>query len=244
MDLGIFQETKCTEGIYTRDSDGYRVVATDAPSRHRGGVELFYRPSPLFAVEAVRQFGPNVMSFQLETGARRWYIIRCYLTPDESSTIESVVAALKERPRGTTLVVAGDLNTALDDPENNWIGMEIAAAITEAGLEDTKAHLLPRRQRWGRERRTWSMVREGKVVWSRTDYILGTEQSLIRNVSIRDPRHNTDHFMVVGYLHSAPAREHAKYLTGRKKLPLQPPTDPMREDGIFAALHRAAPKPL
>ena len=32
IDLGIFQETKCTDGIYTRESAGYRVVATDAPS--------------------------------------------------------------------------------------------------------------------------------------------------------------------------------------------------------------------
>ena len=54
MDLGIFQETKCTDGIYTRESAGYRVVATDGPSQHRGGVALFYRPSPLFEVEAVR----------------------------------------------------------------------------------------------------------------------------------------------------------------------------------------------
>ena len=76
-DLGIFQETKCTDRIYTRESDGYRVVATDAPSQHRGGVALFYRPSPLFAVEAVREYGPNVMSFELATGARRWYIIGC-----------------------------------------------------------------------------------------------------------------------------------------------------------------------
>ena len=32
MDLGIFQEKKCTDGIYTCESAGYRVVATDAPS--------------------------------------------------------------------------------------------------------------------------------------------------------------------------------------------------------------------
>ena len=81
MDLGIFQETKCTEGIYTRESAGYSVVATDTPSRHYGGVAVFYWPSPLFAVEAVCQFGPNVVSFQLATGARRWYIIGCYLAP-------------------------------------------------------------------------------------------------------------------------------------------------------------------
>ena len=32
MDLVIFQETKVMGGIYTRGSDGYSVVATDAPN--------------------------------------------------------------------------------------------------------------------------------------------------------------------------------------------------------------------
>ena len=32
MDLGIFQEIKVTDGIYTCRSDGYIVVTTDAPS--------------------------------------------------------------------------------------------------------------------------------------------------------------------------------------------------------------------
>ena len=50
IDLGVFQETKCTDGIYTRESAGYRGIATDSPSPHRGGVALFYRPSSLFAV--------------------------------------------------------------------------------------------------------------------------------------------------------------------------------------------------
>ena len=62
-------------------------------------------------------------------------------------------------------------------------------------------------------------------------------------MSVREPRHNTDNYMVFGCLRSAPEREHAKYLSGRKKLPLQPPAEPTREDGIFADLRRAAPKP-
>ena len=162
MDLGIFQETKCTDGIYTRESAGYSVVSTDAPSRHRGGVAVFYRPSPLFAAEAVRQFGPNVVGFQLTTGARWWYIIGCYLAPDGTLTIESVVATIKERPWGTELMVTGDLNTTLSDLENGRRGTEIAAALTEAGLGDMAELFLLRRRRWGRERRTWSMVREGR----------------------------------------------------------------------------------
>ena len=63
MDLGIFQETKLTDGIYTRRLGGYSVVATDTPSQHRGGVAIFHWLVPHFAVEAVQQFGPNVIGF-------------------------------------------------------------------------------------------------------------------------------------------------------------------------------------
>ena len=53
-------------------------------------------------------------------------------------------------PRGTAIVVAGDLNTDLGDMECDGRGTEIAAAITEAGLEDMAAHFLPRKRKWGR----------------------------------------------------------------------------------------------
>ena len=75
MDLGVFQETKVTGGVYTRRSDGYSVDATDAPSRHHGGVVVFYWTSTRYAVDYIHMFRPNAVGFQLETGERRWYII-------------------------------------------------------------------------------------------------------------------------------------------------------------------------
>ena len=60
---------------YTHRSASYSVVMTYAPPQHRGGVEIFYHSEPHFAVEAVEKFGPNVIGFQLATGARRWYIV-------------------------------------------------------------------------------------------------------------------------------------------------------------------------
>ena len=140
MDLGIFQDTKFTDGIYTRESARYHVVATDAQSRHHGGVALLYRPSPLFAVGSVREYGPKVMCFEVVTGARQWYIIGCYLAPGDTLTIERVVAALRDRPKGTALVVAAGLNTYLEDSENDRRGTEIAAAMTVAGVENMMAH--------------------------------------------------------------------------------------------------------
>ena len=164
IDLGVFQETKCTDGIYTHQSAGYCVLATDAPSRHCGGVAIFYRLSSLFAVEEVREYGPNVISFEVATGRRRWYIIGCYLAPDDSRTTERVVTELGDQPRGTAIVVAGDFNTDLGETASDGRGTEIVAALTEAGVEDMTAHFLLKMGLWGRERRTWSMVREGKVI--------------------------------------------------------------------------------
>ena len=71
MDVGVSQETIFTDGTYTWGSAGYRVVATSVPSRHHDGVTLLYQDSPNVAVEAIRQFGVNVIACQLATGERR-----------------------------------------------------------------------------------------------------------------------------------------------------------------------------
>ena len=191
----------------------------------------------------MRPYGPNVISFEVVTGRRRWYIIRCYLAPDNTRTIERVVTALGNQPRGTALVVAGDLNTDLGDMECDMRGTEIAAAITEAGLEDMAAHFLSRKRKWGREQRTWAMVRGGKAVRSRTDYILGTDRSLFKKVAVRDPRHNLDHYMVMGLIRGGTVREHIRYIAGQRRIPLKPPKRPKREDSLFRDLRRAVPKP-
>ena len=119
MDLGILQETKLTDGVYTRGSSGYNVIAMDAPSRHRGGVALFYRSTPHFVVEAVERFGPNVMGFQVATGERRWYIVGAYVALEDEVTMETVVAAIGRKPPGAELMVTGDFNVDILAPEGN-----------------------------------------------------------------------------------------------------------------------------
>ena len=144
MDLGIFQETKLTDWIYTRRSAGYSVIATDAPSRYRGGVAIFHRPAPHFEVEAVQQFGPNVIRFQLATRVQRWYIVGCYLAPDDTSTIKRVVEVLRESPKGAELLVAGYLKINFADTEGDRREEDITTTFAIDGLEDIALHLLPR----------------------------------------------------------------------------------------------------
>ena len=78
------------------------------------------------------------------------------------------------------------------------------------------------------------MVRMGQEIRYWKYYLLGTNHDLFRNVLIRDPRHNSDHFMILGCLCSATPSEHKKKLGRRLCFTLQPPTrDPMREDTPF-----------
>ena len=80
----------------------------------------------------------------MATGERWGYITGCYLAPNGTLKIESVVAALKERPQVAGLLVAGDFNVKLSEPEGDRRGEDIAAALATGGPEDMLAHFLPR----------------------------------------------------------------------------------------------------
>ena len=194
-------------------------------------------------MEAIQQFRPNIVGLQLVTRERKWYIIGCYLAPNDTLMIESVVAALKERPWGAKLLVVGYLNISMEEPEGYRREEEIAAALTMAGIEDMSAHFLPRRHPWCRDERTWSMFRAGREVRSWMDYILGTDHCLFRNVAARYPWHNSDHHLVLGCLCRAPTREQTDYSRIRTRPPLRPLTTPTKEGTLFAALRRAVLKP-
>ena len=84
------------------------------------------------------------------------------------------------------------------------------------------------------------MVRE---VRSRTDYILDTDFRLFSNMSIQEPSHNLDHYLIPGCLRSATMREHENYLFRSTRLPLCTPNTPTKQDGLFVYLLQKIPKP-
>ena len=115
-----------------------------APSAHRGGVTIFYRKSDHFAIKELRLHGPNFISFQLVTGRCRWHAVGCYIAPSNALTIEDVAAVIRDRPYGTKILVAGDLNANLAEPEVTPQGEAIVDKLVVAGLMDMGLHFLPR----------------------------------------------------------------------------------------------------
>ena len=139
-------------------------------------------------------------------------------------------------------MVAGDFNVDLAAPEGDPRAEDIVTALAKEGLKDLARHFLPRETRWYQDRMTWGVIRKGREVRSWTDYILGTDHWILRNVAVRDLRHNSDRYMVLGCIPSTPLTETKRYLGGRKRWPVRPPREPTRTDELFADLWRAVPR--
>ena len=105
VNLRVFQETKVTGGIYMQEYSGYRVEASDVPSRHSGGVAVFYCTEEHFSLEALRLYSTNVVILQLASVGQQWHIVGCYLSSDNALKIEDVVASISQRPRDAALLV-------------------------------------------------------------------------------------------------------------------------------------------
>ena len=90
------------------------------------------------------------------------------------------------------------INTDLAATEGKICGTEIVVAIATAGMEYMYTQFLSRCKNWARDGRTWYMLRKWREVQSWMDYLLGTDHSILWNVSVWDPWYNLDHFMVLG----------------------------------------------
>ena len=140
------------------------MVVLDAPSQHHGGVVIFYQESPLFAVEDHHKHGLGVVMFQLDMGYRCWFIMGFYLAPEDASSIEHISGATEHLPCGVVLMVVGDLNANIADPESNRRYKAITESLSDSVLEYISVHFFLCRIPWAQGGRTCSMIRQGKVV--------------------------------------------------------------------------------
>ena len=162
---------------------GYHAFATNTPIQHIRGVALLYRyNNPQFQVKKMKKHEPNVLCSQVSSGGRRWFIVGCYLAPNNVATIERLVTAIGQRPRGAELMVAGYLNTNSATPGGSKHMEEITASISTSGMQDISTHFLLHHKYWAWDRRTWCMRHLVRKVWSRTEYILGMDIRMFQNV--------------------------------------------------------------
>ena len=92
--------------------------------------------------------------------------------------------AVGECPHGYKLMVKGNFNANLAGPEvSNW-DKEITAAVATSGLENLVGNLFPQQREWCRIQRMWASMSQGRVVRTKTEYILGSNRWKFQNVAV------------------------------------------------------------
>ena len=82
----------------------------------------------------------------------------CYLALDNVSSVERISGSMEQLPLRAALMVAGDLNMNISDPEGvNWDKKNVAE-LADAGLEDMFCHFLLHRIPWKWYGRSWSTL--------------------------------------------------------------------------------------
>ncbi len=162
---------------HMRWSSGYNLQSPHAPSKLQGGISLFWRASETYEVEKVELRGPNVLSFQLVSGATRWYVVGCYILPTNLTILTHFEQAWLACPKGCLPILLGDLNIKFAAPCNKHVDT-IANQVDAMALTDMSSHFCQRggRRSWGRW--TWRMRRGRQCVSSQCDYILGRATNL------------------------------------------------------------------
>ena len=84
-----------------------------------------------------------------------------HIAPRDALDIEDVTASIRDQPYGVELLVAGDLNANLVEPEITPRGEALADELAVAGLEDMILHFFPLSKPWLQDMFTWSMRRDG-----------------------------------------------------------------------------------
>lgn len=224
IDVAILTETKITK----KDSPNsveweYDIISTEAKSNSIGGVALCVRQSPWFHTEGTKLHGPNVISTQIVTGRKRWFLIGAYIPPSETdhSTVNHInEAASMAEQQGLQMILIGDFNIDLNLEDNNWDNYNDRQMATWTLATQLKLVDLGKRykQPKGRGDWTWYQRREGRFISKKLDYALVSETKDFKYHKVKVPRMDTDHRMIVIGLKSDSQVHHKKYSQQRKKL--------------------------
>ena len=99
-------------------------------------------------MEGTTIFGPNVVTFLLMLGERRWYVVGAYVPPNYVPAVHRMEQALRAAPKRAEMVLMGDLNARLGYPRDEREEYMVTALV-DRGLVNITYHFMPRRRYMG-----------------------------------------------------------------------------------------------
>jgi hypothetical protein len=97
--IGFLTKMKVTYDWYSKSISGYKVLVLKVASPHQGGIGLIWREDhDGFEVKAVRPLTPNLMSFQLVMGNKRYYVMGIYIPLNCTTRVDNLRVAWEVCP--------------------------------------------------------------------------------------------------------------------------------------------------
>eukprot|EP00957_Ditylum_brightwellii_P145561 11083161-Ditylum_brightwellii.AAC.1 len=151
-------------------------MASNAPSAHQGGIALCWKVNKAYEVKEVKFLGPHVLSFQLRMGLDQYFVMGCYIPPDDLAALEHVKKVWEEWLKGCKPLLLGDLNIDLEYPRDKRDGI-IAKQCNSMDLHCMSRQFhghhrnIHMRGQW-----SWRQKRMGRWISSKPDYFLAQEK--------------------------------------------------------------------
>jgi len=235
-DIAVLTEAKVTHNKHARQSHGYNVFASLAPSSQQGGVVLAWRSDPKhWILEGMRAISPNSVSATLVSGEKRWLLLGTYLSPNEPPDMElTALEAEYQRNAKLPVILLGDLNVDIDN-QNSERGIAIATTLQHLGVTDIIRKFPQKHKRHYTRHR---VLHDRTHQRSRCDYALTDPSINVKSIRlVIPPRFHSDHWAVKMQIRSDNQKQHRQYLHNRTCLPLiTPEADEHGPNRIFAQL--------
>ncbi len=102
------REMKITDDWYPKFTSGYNVIASKATSHKQGGIALVWKEGhSSFEVEVACVVTPNLLTFQLVTRYKRFYVMGTYIPPNDTVGVDVLWAAWNACPVGCAPIDGG-----------------------------------------------------------------------------------------------------------------------------------------
>jgi hypothetical protein len=175
MGEAVLTVTNIVDNWYPKSTTKYTLMCSKVARCTQGGVALMWKEDKLkFEVELVLlSNGLNILTFQLITGDKGFYIVGAYIPPNYTRGVEDLRRVVEECPAGCKLLVIGDLNINVGFPQDEQEEV-IVDLLDKTNLVNTSRGYWLRtpcrtntKARW-----TWSQKRGMMQYYSHLDYIL------------------------------------------------------------------------
>jgi hypothetical protein len=141
--LAILTETKVMDNHHPHLVSGHKILVSKAASHNQGGgIALLWKENcGEYKVESVCVV-PNLLTFQLVTGNKRFNCMEVYIPPTDTMRMEDLWAAWEACPAGCPPLVLGDLQINFRDPRNKREEL-IVNLLENINIVDTSRRFIP-----------------------------------------------------------------------------------------------------